>query len=605
MQTNAVKVEYRVTFGKYAMKKLIGYTTIFLLFIISGQSSILAQQTEELLRSPILGILQDNQTSVQVKGKMPGNVRIAFHEVNDPQDKFSDWTRLSFANDLSANLTLQEIKYNSSYVYRVEFEDGSHTQWFTFATFPQQSQPGEFSFVFSACVRDKYTPHSVFESISDQSPTFVALLGDQMYADFDGNINTGPAASVLAALRAKYDRNFDEYFQTMSSQTPIVAIWDDHDYGQDNADSTYRYKAEARKVFKESFPIYPFQQEDGGLYYQFTVADVDIFVLDTRWHRSPMQDSDGDGKTMLGEEQLLWLLNGLKQSTAPFKMIFSSVSFNDYGGDTSSGTQGFDSWMGYKFERNRILSFIEENQIQGVLVFSGDQHYPSAHILNWQAPLNSFSQTDTSIVYSLSDLGSAVFDFSASPLHYTRASGHRLIASNQGNPFYSFEVFRTEWSNRSLTSVYGFVEVDTKSSAKSVSVKFYELDSDNTRMEELYRITVTSDNVTEVSSQRSETPISYLTTQNYPNPFNGVTLIEYVLPEASEVELIVYDLSGHEVVTLVRGLQVVGRHRVNWNGKSYRGIQVASGIYFYRITAFSNRLPGQSISVTNRMIYLK
>ena len=605
MQTNAVKVEYRVTFGKYAMKKLIGYTTIFLLFIISGQSSILAQQTEELLRSPILGILQDNQTSVQVKGEMPGNVRIAFHEVNDPHDKFSDWTRLSFANDLSANLILQEIKYNSSYVYRVEFEDGSHTQWFTFAAFPQQSQPGEFSFVFSACVRDKYTPHSVFESISDQSPTFVALLGDQMYADFDGNINTGPATSVLAALRAKYDRNFDEYFQTMSSQTPIVAIWDDHDYGQDNADSTYRYKAEARKVFKESFPIYPFQQEDGGLYYQFTVADVDIFVLDTRWHRSPMQDSDEEGKTMLGEEQLLWLLNGLKQSTAPFKMIFSSVSFNDYGGDTSSGTQGFDSWMGYKFERNRILSFIEENQIQGVLVFSGDQHYPSAHILNWQAPLNSFSQTDTSIVYSLSDLGSAVFDFSASPLHYTRASGHRLIASNQENPFYSFEVFRTEWSNRSLTSVYGFVEVDTKSSAKSVSVKFYELDSDNTRMEELYRITVTSDNVTEVSSQRSETPISYLTTQNYPNPFNGVTLIEYVLPEASEVELIVYDLSGHEIVTLVRGLQVVGRHRVNWDGKSYRGAQVASGIYFYRITAFSNRLSGQSISVTNQMIYLK
>ncbi len=84
-----------------------------------------------------------------------------------------------------------------------------------------------------------------------------------------------------------------------------------------------------------------------------------------------------------------------------------------------------------------------------------------------------------------------------------------------------------------------------------------------------------------------------------------MTLIEYVLPEASEVELIVYDLSGHEVVTLVRGLQVVGRHRVNWNGKSYRGTQVASGIYFYRITAFSSQLPSQLFSVTKRMIYVK
>lgn len=315
---------------------------------------------------------------------------------------------------------------------------------------------------------------------------------------------------------------------------------------------------------------------------------------------------------MLGEEQLLWLLNGLKQSTAPFKLVFSSVSLNDYGGDTSSGRPGFDSWMGYKFERNRVLSFIEENQIQGVLVFSGDQHYPSAHILNWQTPLNAISQTDTSIVYSLSDLGSAVFDFSASPLHYTRATGHRLIAANQENPFYSFEVFRVEWGNpgspavdKSLISVYGFVEVDTKSSEKSVSVKFYELDSQNTRMMLLYKVTVINTNVTGVQIQRSEISATYLTTQNYPNPFNGPTIIEYQLPATSEVEVIVYDLRGREVVTLVHGLQDAGRHRINWNGKSHEGVQVASGIYFYRITALSSQSPSRSFRVTKRMIYLK
>ena len=268
--------------------------------------------------------------------------------------------------------------------------------------------------------------------------------------------------------------------------------------------------------------------------------------------------------------------------------------------------------MGYKFERNKILSFIEENQIQGVLVFSGDQHYPSAHILNWQAPLNSISQTDTSIVYSLSDLGSAVFDFSASPIHYTRATGHRLLAGNQENPFYSFEVFRAKWGNpgspaadKSLTSVYGFVEVDTKSSEKSVSVKFYELDSENTRMIELYKVTVINANVTGVQIQPSEIQTSYLATQNYPNPFNVPTIIEYVLPEMSDVEVIVYDLRGHEVVTLVHGLQEAGRHRSNWDGRDHGGGQVSSGIYFYRITAFSSQLPSQLFSVTKRMIYLK
>ncbi|MCH7679843.1 alkaline phosphatase D family protein [candidate division KSB1 bacterium] len=549
--------------------------------------------------------MQNDQVPILVKGVTNGDVRINYMRATESTISSSEWGNLSSPDDYSISLNLTGIESDAEYKYQVEFGSGEQSEWFNFNSFPAQNEPGKFSFVFSACVRDKYAPHNVFATISELSPTFVALLGDQMYADYDGDINTGPAASVLAALRAKYNRNFDEYFQTMSSQVPVVAIWDDHDYGRDNSDRTYRYKAEAKKVFKETYPIYPFRVEDGGLDYKFTIAGVDIFVLDTRWYRSPMQDGDIEGKTMLGEEQLSWLLNGLKQSMAPFKLVFSSVSLNDYGGDTSSGRTGFDSWMGYKFERNKILSFIEENQIQGVLVFSGDQHYPSAHILNWQAPLNSVSQTDTSIVYSLSDLGSVVFDFSASPLHYTRAAGHRLLSGNQENPFYSFEVFRKEWSNRSLTSVYGFVEVDTKSSEKSVSVKFYELDSETTRMIELYKITVINANVTDVPTQPSAVPEFYLTTQNYPNPFNGPTIIEYRLAETSEVELVIYDLHGREVVTLLHGIRKAGRHRINWDGTGHGGVQVSSGIYFYRITAFSSQLPSQLFSVTKRMIYLK
>ena len=120
------------------------------------------------------------------------------------------------------------------------------------------------------------------------------MLGDQIYADYDGNINTGPSYSVVAALRNKYGRNFDEHFQSMSSTIPIIATWDDHDYGQDNADSTYIYKEETKKVFKETYPIYPYQVEDEGIYYQFKIADVDVFVLDTRWYRSPMDVDDNE-----------------------------------------------------------------------------------------------------------------------------------------------------------------------------------------------------------------------------------------------------------------------------------------------------------------------
>ncbi len=124
-------------------------------------------------------------------------------------------------------------------------------------------------------------------------------------------------------------------------------------------------------------------------------------------------------------------------------------------------------------------------------------------------------------------------------------------------------------------------------------------------MIELYKVTVININVTDVHIQPSETPTSYLATQNYPNPFNGPTIIEYRLPETSEVELVVYDLHGREVVTLLHGLQEAGRHRINWDGTGHGGVQVSSGIYFYRITAYSSQLPSQLFSVTKRMIYLK
>ncbi len=578
---------------------------VLLLVILSGQNPLSAQTVDNLARSPILGILQDSEVNVQVKGRSPGNIRIAFRPTNGGPDMYSDWKRLSFASDLTAHFVLREIGPDREYEYRVEFPDGSHSEWFVFTTFPQQAQPGRFSFAFSACLRDRHVPHTVFDSILAESPMFMALMGDQIYADLDGNINTAPATSVLPALRAKYDRNFDEHFQALSSSTPIVSVWDDHDYGQDNADSTYRYKSEARKVFLETFPASPLEESGGALYYRFQVADVDIFVLDTRWHRSPMEAPDTPSKTMLGESQLSWLLSGLEQSTAPFKFIFSSVSFNDYGGDTSSGRSGFDSWMGYKFERSVILSFIEERQIQGVLVFSGDQHYPSTHILNWQAPLIPTSQTATSIVYSLSEMPSAVFDFSASPLHYTRASGHRVGAGNQNDPFYSFEVFREEWSNRALTSVYGLVEVDTASPTKSVAVRFYELDASNQQLSELYSITVLDDRATEVPVEVAPPPSAFLTTRNYPNPFGIETVIEYTLHTAGQVEAIVYDARGREVVTLHRGFQGVGMHTLHWRGRSEEGHPVANGLYFYRIAWSSTQAGGDSFSVTRPVIRLK
>ena len=80
-------------------------------------------------------------------------------------------------------------------------------------------------------------------------------------------------------------------------------------------------------------------------------------------------------------------------------------------------------------------------------------------------------------------------------------------------------------------------------------------------------------------------PKDYALGQNVPNPFNPSTTIDYRLPEAGDVQLVIYNLLGQEVRTLVRESMDAGFHSVVWDGTDEFGKQVASGIYIYRMSA--------------------
>jgi len=80
-------------------------------------------------------------------------------------------------------------------------------------------------------------------------------------------------------------------------------------------------------------------------------------------------------------------------------------------------------------------------------------------------------------------------------------------------------------------------------------------------------------------------PKAFALGQNRPNPFNPTTVIEYVLPESAPVKLEVYNLLGQVVRTLVDEEQMAGRYSVVWDGRDDLGRELASGIYFYRLSA--------------------
>jgi hypothetical protein len=93
-------------------------------------------------------------------------------------------------------------------------------------------------------------------------------------------------------------------------------------------------------------------------------------------------------------------------------------------------------------------------------------------------------------------------------------------------------------------------------------------------------------------------PDQFALHNNYPNPFNPVTTIRYDLPLGTDVHLVVFDILGREVKTLVNEKQEAGFKSVKWNGRNDMGQTVSAGMYFYRIHA-------GSFSKVQKMVLLK
>ena len=73
--------------------------------------------------------------------------------------------------------------------------------------------------------------------------------------------------------------------------------------------------------------------------------------------------------------------------------------------------------------------------------------------------------------------------------------------------------------------------------------------------------------------------------RNYPNPFNAQTTIAYVVPQAGDVLLSVYNTAGQKIRTLVEGYRSAGTYSVVWDGRDAEGHPMASGTYFYELRA--------------------
>ncbi|MCF7802689.1 MAG: PKD domain-containing protein [Candidatus Marinimicrobia bacterium] len=100
------------------------------------------------------------------------------------------------------------------------------------------------------------------------------------------------------------------------------------------------------------------------------------------------------------------------------------------------------------------------------------------------------------------------------------------------------------------------------------------------------------------TGEESTLPTEFTLRQNYPNPFNPSTTIKYGLPKAADVRLVVYNVTGQRIATLVNEHKAPGWYHLEWEGTDDVGHQVSNGVYFYRIRA-------EEFTEVRKMIYLK
>ena len=104
--------------------------------------------------------------------------------------------------------------------------------------------------------------------------------------------------------------------------------------------------------------------------------------------------------------------------------------------------------------------------------------------------------------------------------------------------------------------------------------------------------------VISIDKAAASVPGTYSLEQNYPNPFNPVTSIKYQIPEATQVKLVIYNLLGQVVRTLVDDVKTAGIYEVKWDGTGDQGVKLASGIYIYRLEA-------GNFTKTRKLVFMK
>lgn len=264
---------------------------------------------------------------------------------------------------------------------------------------------------FGSCA-EASRPQPIWDAIHERQFDLFVFLGDNIYGD----------TRDMSVLKAKYaELAAQPGFARLRAGTPVLAIWDDHDFGEDDAGGDYPQKEESRRIFLDFWDVAadsPRRQRD-GVYGSYVFGPpgrrVQVILPDLRYNRTPLVPLDLGGAdyeawasarlaaglevpgpyarnpdhraTMLGERQWQWLERQF-EVPADLRLVGSSVQ-------VLADFTGWESWASFARDRERLIDLIRRKRANGVVFLSGDVHYAE------------LSKLDVNVPYTLWDLTSS------------------------------------------------------------------------------------------------------------------------------------------------------------------------------------------------------
>lgn len=290
-------------------------------------------------------------------------------------------------------------------------------------------------------------PQTIWEPILQNDPDLWIWLGDNVYGDTDD----------MQVLETKYRlQNEHPAYRRFREAVPVIGVWDDHDYGRNNAGKEYAHKEESMQLALDFLgePENSPRRKQKGIYaayeYQARQTKVKVILLDARYNRDALlregkkyvPDPMGD---FLGEEQWAWLEKQLQGSDADIHIIGSGIQF-------IPDRHPYEKWANFPAARERLFQLIASSGAKGVIFISGDRHIAEISKIKIEGmDYPVYEVTASGMTHSSENNTDEVNPYRVGPLINQKnfgiirirpgkeGQGAQLIVKGEGNKLYTME----------------------------------------------------------------------------------------------------------------------------------------------------------------------